>query len=139
MSAPKWDGAVVGRKPPQATDRHVAARLRQRRLMLGLTQQQMAELIGVTFQQAHKYETGMNRISAGRLYQIAEAMGVDIGYFFEGLDGEPTDALPRHERLMFDLGRNFVRLSSPAHQAAICHMARVLAQSEPSSQETAAS
>ena len=56
--------------------------------MLGLTQQQMAELIGVTYQQAHKYETGINRISAGRLYQIAQALGVEISYFFEDVDPE---------------------------------------------------
>ena len=65
----------------QTTDRFVAGRLRARRLMLGLTQQEMAERIGVTFQQAHKYETGMNRISAGRLYQIARAMQVDVSFF----------------------------------------------------------
>ena len=52
--------------------------------MLGLTQQQMAELIGVTYQQAHKYEKGINRVAAGRLYHIAQALGVDVSYFFEG-------------------------------------------------------
>jgi transcriptional regulator with XRE-family HTH domain len=59
--------------------------MRERRIMLGLTQQQMAELIGVTYQQAHKYEKGINRVAAGRLYSIAQALGVDVGYFFEGL------------------------------------------------------
>ena len=54
--------------------------------MLGLTQQQMAELLGVTYQQAHKYETGINRISAGQLYQIARALGVEISHFFEDVD-----------------------------------------------------
>ena len=52
----------------QDMDRHVGARMRERRIMLGLTQQQMAELIGVTYQQAHKYEKGINRIAGGRLY-----------------------------------------------------------------------
>ena len=56
--------------------------------MLGLTQQQMAELIGVTYQQAHKYEKGINRIAAGRLFTIAQALGVDVGYFFDGMDSE---------------------------------------------------
>ncbi|MFZ1428762.1 MAG: helix-turn-helix transcriptional regulator [Geminicoccaceae bacterium] len=133
MLAQEWDGAIaVGRKPPMATDRHVAARLRRRRLMLGLTQQEMAELIGVTFQQAHKYETGMNRISAGRLYQIAEALGVSVAYFFQGLGDGQSDVLPQQERLMLDLGRNFIRMSNPTLQAALCHMAKVLAQSEQS-------
>jgi transcriptional regulator with XRE-family HTH domain len=58
--------------------------MRERRVMLGLTQQQMAELIGVTYQQAHKYEKGINRVAAGRLYRIAQALGVEVGYFFEG-------------------------------------------------------
>ena len=66
-----------GRSRAQDVDRHVGARMRERRIMLGLTQQQMAELIGVTYQQAHKYEKGINRIAAGRLYNIAQALGVD--------------------------------------------------------------
>jgi len=55
-----------GRSRAQDIDRHVGARMRERRIMLGLTQQQMAELIGVTYQQAHKYEKGINRIASGR-------------------------------------------------------------------------
>lgn len=58
------------------TDRHVGARIRERRIMLGLSQQQMADLIGVTYQQAHKYERGINRISAGRLHEISLVLGV---------------------------------------------------------------
>jgi transcriptional regulator with XRE-family HTH domain len=54
--------------------------MRERRVMLGLTQQQMADLIGVTYQQAHKYEKGINRVAAGRLYSIARALGVEVGY-----------------------------------------------------------
>ena len=60
----------------QDIDRHVGARIRESRIMLGLTQQQLADLIGVTYQQAHKYERGINRVSAGRLFQIARALGV---------------------------------------------------------------
>ena len=55
-------------------DRFVGGRIRERRVMLGLSQQQMANLIGVTYQQAHKYERGINRISAGRLYEIARVL-----------------------------------------------------------------
>src|ERR671919_641679 len=92
---------VGGRSRALDVDRYVSLRIRQRRIMLGLTQQQMAELIGVTYQQAHKYETGINRISAGRLYQIAQALGVDISYFFEDVDPErrnrpkPAEMMPR--------------------------------------------
>jgi transcriptional regulator with XRE-family HTH domain len=76
---------VAGRARPQDIDRYVGARIRARRIMLGLTQQQMAELVGVTYQQAHKYEKGINRVSAGRLYSIAQALRVEVSYFFEGL------------------------------------------------------
>src|SRR5919199_187202 len=72
----------------QDIDRHVGARVRERRIMLGLTQQQLADLIGVTYQQAHKYERGINRVSAGRLYEIAQVLSVPVGYFYEGIQGE---------------------------------------------------
>jgi transcriptional regulator with XRE-family HTH domain len=55
--------------------------MRERRIMLGLTHQQMTELVGVTCQQAHKYEKGINRVAAGRLYSIAQALEVEVGYF----------------------------------------------------------
>jgi transcriptional regulator with XRE-family HTH domain len=83
-------GSRPGRARPQDVDRWVGQRMRERRVMLGLTQQQMAELIGVTYQQAHKYETGINRIAAGRLHLIAKTLGVDVSYFFEGL-GDAAD------------------------------------------------
>jgi transcriptional regulator with XRE-family HTH domain len=60
-------------------DRHVGARVREWRLALGLTQQQLAELVGITDQQAHKYEKGVNRISAGRLHRLGQALGVEPG------------------------------------------------------------
>lgn len=107
-------------------------RIRQRRIMLGLTQQQMAELIGVTYQQAHKYETGINRISAGRLYQIAQALGVDIGYFFEDADPEhrlkskPAELMPQ-QRMLLELARNFANIPNRKHQEALCNLARALA------------
>ena len=69
-------------------DVHVGKRVRQRRWMLGMTQQQLAEQVGIKFQQIQKYETGMNRVSASRLWDIAEALDVPVSFFFEGLDGE---------------------------------------------------
>ncbi len=69
-------------------DVHVGQRVRQRRWMLGMTQQQLAELVGIKFQQIQKYETGMNRVSASRLWDIAEALDVAVAYFFEGLEGD---------------------------------------------------
>lgn len=74
-------------------DVHVGKRVRQRRWMIGMTQQQLADKVGIKFQQIQKYETGMNRVSASRLWGIADALGVSISFFFEGLDaGETRDA-----------------------------------------------
>ena len=69
-------------------DVHVGKRVRHRRWMVGMTQQQLADKVGIKFQQIQKYETGMNRISASRLWDIADALGVAISFFFEGLDQE---------------------------------------------------
>lgn len=67
-------------------DAHVGKRIRHRRWMVGMTQQQLADQVGIKFQQIQKYETGMNRVSASRLWDIAEALGVGIAFFFEGID-----------------------------------------------------
>ncbi len=67
-------------------DVHVGKRIRQRRWMAPMTQQQLADKVGIKFQQIQKYETGMNRVSASRLYDIAGALGVPVAFFFEGLD-----------------------------------------------------
>jgi len=109
-------------------DRHVGARMRERRLMLGLTQQQMAELIGVTYQQAHKYEKGINRIAGGRLYAIAQALSVEVGYFYEGLESQPGRFEPTvQQRLVLELSRNFAAISDRRWQEATCDLARALA------------
>lgn len=72
-------------------DVHVGKRVRHRRWMVGMTQQQLADKVGIKFQQIQKYETGMNRISASRLWDIAEALSVPVSFFFEGL-GDAEDA-----------------------------------------------
>ena len=68
-------------------DVHVGMRARHRRWMVGMTQQQLGDKVGIKFQQIQKYETGMNRISASRLWDIAAALDVPISFFFEGLEG----------------------------------------------------
>ena len=73
-------------------DVHVGKRIRQRRWMNGTTQQQLAEAVGIKFQQIQKYETGMNRVSASRLWDIANVLGVTVSFFFEGLDAEGKTA-----------------------------------------------
>jgi transcriptional regulator with XRE-family HTH domain len=111
-------------------DFHVGARMRERRIMLGLTLQALAELIGMTYQQAHKYEKGINRIAAGRLHQIAQALDVEVGYFFEGLETESAIRPNPQQRMLLELARNFVALPSRRHQEALCTLVRVLANAE---------
>jgi transcriptional regulator with XRE-family HTH domain len=124
-------GAATSRRArAEDVDRYVGARVRQRRVMLGLTQQQMADLIGVTYQQAHKYEKGINRVAAGRLYQMARVLGVDIGYFFEGLNGNGTFHASPQQRMLLDLARNFISIRTRRHQEAVCTLARALTADE---------
>jgi transcriptional regulator with XRE-family HTH domain len=118
---------VVPANRASAIDRHVGARIRERRIMLGLSQQQMADMIGVTYQQAHKYERGINRISAGRLYEITRVLNVSITYFFEGLEGGEDDTLNPRQRMCLELARNFANISNQRHQEALSQLARALA------------
>jgi len=83
-----------------AIDLHVGKRLRRRRRLLGLTQQQLAESIGIRFQQIQKYECGANRVTASRLYELAVALNVPVNYFFEGLQAvaPATPGAPANDR-----------------------------------------
>ncbi|MEL7040179.1 MAG: helix-turn-helix transcriptional regulator [Pseudomonadota bacterium] len=73
-------------KIPSGIDRIVGQRLRWRRRELKFTQEQLGERLGLTFQQVQKYEKGVNRISAGRLWEMAQVLGISITYFFEGVE-----------------------------------------------------
>ena len=73
-------------------DLHVGKRLRQRRRVLGMTQQKLADDVNIRFQQIQKYESGANRISASRLWALARALDVPVAYFFEGLEGDEKPA-----------------------------------------------
>ncbi len=82
-----------------AVDVHVGKRIRHRRWLVGMTQQQLAQHVGIKFQQIQKYETGANRVSASRLWDISETLEVPISFFFEGLEREQakqsaTDSVP---------------------------------------------
>lgn len=116
-------------------DVHVGKRIRHRRWMIGTTQQQLAEKVGIKFQQIQKYETGMNRVSASRLWDIARALGVSIDFFFEGLAGEaagehagvdmPDDVLSDREAL--ELLRSYYAI--PENQRRrLFELARVLSE-----------
>ncbi|MBL4768713.1 MAG: helix-turn-helix transcriptional regulator [Rhodobacteraceae bacterium] len=114
-------------------DVHVGKRVRHRRWLTGMTQQQLAEQVGIKFQQIQKYETGANRVSASRLWDIAEALDVPVNFFFEGLDETdkgtaeksaiPVDLMGDKEAL--DLVRSYY--SIPENQRRrLFELARVL-------------
>lgn len=116
----------TGRAGPQDLDRHVGARIRESRIMLGLSQQRLADLIGVTYQQAHKYERGINRISAGMLFNVAQTSGIEVGQLFEGWGSEGSVKPMPQKRMLLELTRNYVTMSEE-HREAICNLARALA------------
>ena len=116
-------------------DVHVGKRIRHRRWLVGMTQQQLAESVGIKFQQIQKYETGMNRVSASRLWDIASALSVPVSFFFEGLSDEsqiaasdpagevPIDILKDKEAL--DLIRSYYAIPE-TQRRRLFELARVL-------------
>lgn len=117
-------------------DVHVGKRVRHRRWMVGMTQQQLAGKVGIKFQQIQKYETGMNRISASRLWDIAEALNVPVSFFFEGIDeevdvlemgkdGVPGDILADKEAL--ELIRSYYQIPE-AQRRRLFDLARAISE-----------
>jgi transcriptional regulator with XRE-family HTH domain len=93
-----------GRRP-NPVDLHVGGRVRMRRKLLGVSQEQLADSLGLTFQQVQKYERGANRVSASKLYEIARTLQVPVSFFFDGLadpmDGSENDEVGQHaERIV---------------------------------------
>lgn len=117
-------------------DKHVGKKIRQRRWLVGMTQQQLAQAVGIKFQQIQKYETGANRVSASRLWDIAEALGVPVASFFDGVqDGAetqkpdtgdiPVDVMSDREAM--ELVRSYYAI--PVHQRRrLFELARVLSE-----------
>src|SRR5580692_4224635 len=100
------------RKTAGGADDYVGLRIRERRIMLGWSQQQLAEMIGVTYQQAHKYERGINRVSVGRLYEIARVTTTPLASFLEGLvDKPPLRETPVQRRLL-ESSRNLAQIEN---------------------------
>ncbi len=135
---------------PDDVDRHVGQQLKSRRILLGMSQEKLAESVGITFQQVQKYERGTNRISAGRLLKFSKTLQVPVGYFFEGAevspkaepggskkqgfsDSEqesltgsmPEDVMSRKETL--DLLRNYYSIKDPSVRKMILKMVKSMA------------
>jgi transcriptional regulator with XRE-family HTH domain len=110
-----------------AIENHVGARIRERRIMLGLTQPQLAEVLGVTYQQLYKYEHGFNRVSAGRLFEIGRALSAPVGYFYEGIGEEGVRPVGQRERMRLEVAKNFADMTDERHQEALTALTRALA------------
>jgi transcriptional regulator with XRE-family HTH domain len=135
-------------KPPVALneanpiDRHVGARVRMRRKILGVSQEKLADSLGLTFQQVQKYEKGANRVSASKLYEIAAALQTQVAYFFDGLadPGADADAATDtaeqfvHDFLMtpegLELAGIFPKITRPSVRRRILDLVRSMADEE---------
>ncbi len=123
---------------PDPVDVHVGSRLRLRRTMLGLSQTELAKAVNLTFQQVQKYESGNNRVSASRLFHIADALDVPVGFFFDdmnrntsapGLNEDPAPSLSHESnRESLEMMRNYHRISDPAVRRGIYDLIKSLAR-----------
>ncbi|WP_394692882.1 helix-turn-helix domain-containing protein [Hyphobacterium sp.] len=119
-------------------DFHIGKRLRRRRRLLGLTQQQLAESVGIRFQQIQKYECGANRVSASRLYELSESLDVPAQYFYEGLSqdedkGDDPDVMAADilsQKETMDLVRAYYRLGERPRKRLL-ELAKSLEPAEP--------
>ena len=110
-------------------DEHVGEQIRKRRTMLGLTQDQLAQALGISYQQVQKYETGTNRVSAGRLFDIARVLDSGVSSFFEGIEPDreaQDDAADRGNRATIELVRNFQAITDPQVRKAISSLVKSL-------------
>lgn len=130
-------------KAPNAIDIYVGSRVRMRRLLLGLSQERLADQIGVTFQQVQKYEKGMNRIGASRLQRIAEVLSTSPSYFFQQDDAQPLTLegleMPRkadpvseflRSKEGLSLNRAFLRITDPQVREKIVSLVKAMAQAD---------
>ena len=132
--APLAEAVAVERDGPHPVDRHVGLRIRMRRKEIGVSQERLAESLGITFQQVQKYERGANRVSASKLWEIAAALKTGVGYFYEGL-GEregPMQGGDAAQSFMLsgegvELMASFPRISEPTVRRKILELVRAVA------------
>jgi transcriptional regulator with XRE-family HTH domain len=129
---------------PNPIDAHVGMRLRQRRTLIGMSQDTLAKHLNMSFQQVQKYESGGNRISASRLYTLTKILGVDVSYFFEGLPdnphsqggGEndvPRDAMQKRETI--ELVRAYMAIPRADVRAQLASLVRAVADVPPEEED----
>ena len=129
------------KKQANPVDAHVGHRVRLRRMLIGMSQERLGELLGLTFQQVQKYEKGINRIGAGRLYEVAGILGVPVAFFYEDVgndtqvhvakNGEPPpvmEFLSSAEGLQLSLA--FMRIKDVKVKRRILDLVRSLAEEE---------
>jgi transcriptional regulator with XRE-family HTH domain len=113
-------------------DLHIGQRVRHRRWLQGMTQQQLAEAVGIRFQQVQKYESGANRISAARLWDLARALDIGVPFFYGGLSGKSDDsddaALGQKEAI--DLVRSYYAIAE-GPRARFLELVKAIANQEP--------
>ncbi|MBX9635255.1 MAG: helix-turn-helix domain-containing protein [Magnetospirillum sp.] len=131
-------GSRTGRSTP--VDAHVGRRIRQRRTVLGMSQEKLAEAMGLTFQQVQKYEKGNNRVGASRLFDLSRVLDVPIAYFFDELSeavqapappADVTAETPSLKRETLDLVRAYYDIQDPEIRRRVQELAKALAASEP--------
>jgi transcriptional regulator with XRE-family HTH domain len=116
----------------QQVDRYVAARIRERRVLLGMSQIELASLVKTNYQSIYKMETGIHKISAGKMYVIAEALEVDMSYLYEGVKEGTSAQMLAWTRAWLDLARVFMAIPSRKQQEVLCQMAKILAEASKS-------
>jgi transcriptional regulator with XRE-family HTH domain len=140
----KSSGRMASQGFPNPIDVHVGARIRQRRTLLGMSQEKLGEAIGLTFQQVQKYERGANRVGSSRLFDLARVLDVPVSYFFEDMSPgtaakspsrlrglaepkpEPFEPDPLAKRETLELVRAYYRISDPAVRKRVFELTKAL-------------
>ena len=120
-------------------DRLVGDRIRRRRILMGLTQDQLGESLGISYQQIQKYETGANRVSAGRLYLIAARLDVSPGWFFDPVKSDATSAdfdELGSSRLLMEFVRSFARIKDERLKTVLVSLVRAMTDEDESEART---
>lgn len=136
----------MAKKAPNPIDKHVGSRVRMRRMMLGMSQEKLGDALGLTFQQVQKYEKGVNRIGASRLFDLARVLGVPVQFFYDeapaelvetslapGFAERPTESyvvefLSTREGL--ELNKAFVKITDPRVRRSVVELVRSLGGEE---------